>query len=286
MSPIYAAALVAVVILSGASVASADDPAAKSVGVHGQVLTPMRARPGGDDATPSLAQPAAVTGKVLEAIGAAGYTYVRVDTGTAQVWAAGPRVQVAVGDSVSFPQGMEMRGYHSKSLDRTFESLYFVESITVGDAQVAAAPAAVPPAAAPHPELPKGALSPGAAQKWHSGLADGTGSAQVDLGDISKAEGGYTVAEVFEAGAKLAGQEISLRGKVVKVTANTMGKNWLHVRDGSRSADGADDLTVTTVDMAAVGDTVLLRGAVAADKDFGFGYHYDLLVEDASITVQ
>jgi hypothetical protein len=65
-----------------------------------------------------------------------------------------------------------------------------------------------------------------------------------------------------------------------------MGRNWLHIRDGSTSAEGSNDLTVTTADTAAVSDTVLVRGTVATDKDFGFGYRYDVLLEESKVTVE
>ena len=64
-----------------------------------------------------------------------------------------------------------------------------------------------------------------------------------------------------------------------------MGKNWVHVQDGT-GGSGTNDLTVTTNATAAVGDTVLVRGKLGADKDFGFGYKYDILIEDAALTVE
>jgi hypothetical protein len=76
------------------------------------------------------------------------------------------------------------------------------------------------------------------------------------------------------------------RGKVVKTNPNIMGKNWLHVRDGS-GAEGTNDLTVTTAGTAPnVGDTVVVKGTVALEKDFGMGYQYDIIVEDAEVTVE
>jgi len=111
-------------------------------------------------------------------------------------------------------------------------------------------------------------------------------TATVDLAGIAKAAGGKTVAEVFAEKEQLAGKPVILRGKVVKTNANIMGKNWLHVRDGS-GAEGTNDLTVTTTGtLPNVGDTVLLTGPVVLDKDFGMGYQYDVLVEDALVKVE
>ena len=113
-------------------------------------------------------------------------------------------------------------------------------------------------------------------------------AADVDLTGIAKAEGGKTVAEVYGEKAALTGQPVTVRGKVVKTNAAIMGKNWVHVRDGS-GEEGSNDLTVTTATGAAlpnVGDVVVVVGTVAVDKDFGMGYQYPVLVEEATITVE
>ena len=73
---------------------------------------------------------------------------------------------------------------------------------------------------------------------------------------------------------------------MVKYSPRIMGTNWLHLQDGTRGQDGSNDLVVTTDDVAAVGDLVVVRGVVSADKDFGYGYEYELIVEGASITVE
>ena len=76
-----------------------------------------------------------------------------------------------------------------------------------------------------------------------------------------------------------------MRGQVVKSNGGIMGKNWLHVQDGSGTQDAANfDLTVTTGDEAKVGDVVVVHGTVQVDKDFGAGYSYPVLVEDAKVT--
>jgi len=111
-------------------------------------------------------------------------------------------------------------------------------------------------------------------------------AAEVDLSGIAKAEGGKTVAEVYAEKDALAGQKVTVRGKVVKANAGIMGRNWLHVRDGS-GAEGTNDLTATTAaDLPAVGTTVLLTGTLALDQDFGMGYQYPVIVQDAELTVE
>jgi hypothetical protein len=109
---------------------------------------------------------------------------------------------------------------------------------------------------------------------------------QVDLSGIAKATGGETVAEVFARKDQLAGQQVIVRGKVVKARANIMGKNWIHVRDGS-GAESTNDLTVTTTDTPpTVGTTVVVTGQLSRNKDLGLGYKYDVLIEDAKLKTE
>jgi len=213
------------------------------------------------------------TGKVVETMDSGGYTYVQVDDGSKKIWAAAPKLTVAVGDRVIVPAGMPMRDFTSKTLNRTFDVVYFVSSIEVlggkaANEQVAAAHRA------------GGDGIPG-----HGGAGAKEAATSVDLSNIKKADGGQTVAELFAQKAALTGKEVAVRGRVVKYTPSVMGKNWIHLRDGS-GGSGTDDLTVTTSADAAVGKTVLVRGKLSTDKDYGFGYHYDVIIEDATVTVE
>jgi hypothetical protein len=214
------------------------------------------------------AAPGSLTGTVIETVNAAGYTYVHFDTGKEKVWAAAPECVVAVGETVTISNPMPMRDYHSKTLDRTFELVYFVGGVELEGAQRR-------PAAAPSGK-------PSWVQGGRGGAAKGV---EVDLSGIERAAGGKTVEELYAGKADLAGQEIVVRGRVVKFMAGIMGKNWLHLRDGT-GEPGSDDLTVTTDAMVETGSTVLARGKITTDKDFGAGYRYELIIEDAEITVE
>jgi hypothetical protein len=207
----------------------------------------------------------AMSGKVIETMNTGGYTYVHVDTGSNKIWAAAPQFQVKVGDDVVVPQGMLMSNHHSKTLDRTFDSIYFVGSVQVG-AGSAAGGATLPPT---HPGMGGSAAAP---------------ATDVDLSGIAKADDGYTIAEIFAQKSELSGKPVTLRGKVVKFTADIMNKNWVHIQDGTGEF-GANDLTVTTAATVKVGDTVLVGGTLTTDKDFGYGYQYAVLIEDAEFTV-
>lgn len=140
-----------------------------------------------------------------------------------------------------------------------------------------AAPAAEAPAAAAPAQMPAEHPTP-------SAIAGSP--TEVDLAGIAKAEGGKTVAEVYAEKDALADTTVAVRGKVVKVNAGIMDRNWLHVRDGS-GEEGTNDLTVTTTaELPEVGETVLVSGKLAVNKDFGMGYQYPVILEDAELTIE
>ncbi|HUW51729.1 MAG TPA: hypothetical protein VMV75_12010 [Sulfuricella sp.] len=94
-----------------------------------------------------------------------------------------------------------------------------------------------------------------------------------------------TVAALYQDKSALAGQEVRVQGKVVKVNNGIMGRNFLHVQDGT-GGQNTNDLTVTSKQTANVGDQVTVTGRVVVNRDFGAGYAYPLLVEEASVTAK
>jgi hypothetical protein len=225
------------------------------------------------------------TGKVVETTNTAGYTYVLVDTGSQKHWAAANEFAVKPGDMVEVGAGVPMSNYHSKTLNRDFDMVYFTGRIKVAGDKTSASEA-TPQLPAGHPPLNAGstpALPPG-----HPLITgDSAKAPNLDLTGIKRAEGGKTIEEIFAGQKKLAGKEVVVRGKVVKYNAQILGKNWLHIRDGSGSPDKQDnDLTITTSDTAKLGDTVLVTGKLAADKDFGAGYKYSLIIEDDKVKAE
>lgn len=94
-----------------------------------------------------------------------------------------------------------------------------------------------------------------------------------------------TVASIYKDKTALAGKTVSFQGKVVKVNNGIMGRNFVHVQDGSGdAASGNNNLITTSKQTAFVGDQVAVSGTVTLNRDFGMGYSYPLLIEDASIT--
>lgn len=207
---------------------------------------------------------ATASGTVVETMDAANYTYVRVETADGEIWAAATRFEVAVGDSVVVPLEMPMQDFHSESLDRTFPLIYFT-SLILKEGE--AAPSGIPSG---HPPV--------------SGESVSSHGTNPVTEMVQPAENGVTVAHAWAESASLAGTEITVRGKVVKFNGGILGTNWIHLQDGSGSeADGTHDLTVTTLGTASVGDIVTATGVLVTDKDFGAGYTYEILLEDAEL---
>ena len=220
------------------------------------------------------------SGRVLETTNTAGYTYVQVDAGGRKLWAATTEFPVKVGDQVVVGAGAAMSGYHSQSLNRTFDLVYFTGRISVNGNGAGSAPG-LPPG---HPPLPGANLTlpPG-----HPALNSSTTTSRFDFSRLKRADGGRTIAEIYAGQNQLAGKSVSVRGKVVKYNGMIMGVNWLHIRDGSGDAGNHDDdLIVTTATLAALGATVLVTGMVSTNRDFGAGYKYRVMIEDAQVTVE
>lgn len=208
---------------------------------------------------PAMGAP--LTGTLLESIDASPYVYLRLKTASGEVWAAVNAAKLEKGAQVTIYNSMLMEKFESKTLKRTFDQIYF-GSLTP--------PAGPPPGAA------------GAAPK-----SVGTPPAiDAKVGKVEKASGAdaRTIAELWGQKDAAAGKSVTVRGVVVKFNANVMGKNWIHLQDGSGdAAKGTHDLTVTSADAATPGSTVTITGMVRTNKDFGAGYSYALIVEDAKV---
>jgi hypothetical protein len=204
---------------------------------------------------------AALSGTVLEARDGGGYTYLRLRTKSGEVWAAVPAAQVKTGAEVSIANPQTMSGFQSKALNRTFDTIVFGTLAGAG-AQAQAAP----DLRAMHAETSK--------------------APKVPEVKVEKAKGAnaQTVAGIVGSAPKLKDKPVTVRGQVVKFSSGIMGKNWLHLRDGTGSSrDGTDDLVVVTNDSTSVGEVVLVSGTVRTDRDLGMGYTYKVLVEDARL---
>ncbi len=217
-----------------------------------------------------------IKGKVLQTMNAAGYTYLQLDTGGQKVWAAIPESKVKEGEEVTLVANMELRNFKSKSLNKVFDRIIFATGMTEGSTGEEA------PLTNPH--------GPTGASSMAGGMMGG-GSGSLSLPEnfhIEKAQGenGYTVGEIYQKRKELNGKTVKVNGYVTKVLTGIMGKNWVHIQDGTGPTKGlVSDLVVTTQDLPNPGDTITVTGKLASDRDFGAGYRYDAIIEDARIDI-
>jgi hypothetical protein len=200
-----------------------------------------------------------IEGSVAKVVDVPGYTYVEVETEDGTVWAAAPSVSVKAGDTVVFATGMQMHDFYSKTLEREFEVIYFVDRFISNDG----------------------------ASSFDNEAAAAHGSMDVQeavqpVQGIRKADGGYTVAEIFARGDELNGQATRVRGQVVKFTAGVMGTNWIRIRDGSIE----NDLIIPSDTTATTGDIVLVEGELVINMDLGQGYVLPAVLQDAEVTIE
>ena len=263
------------------------EPPAKPQAAEPQAQAPVAGAPAGQ-------QP--VRGKIVEKLEAPPYSYLKLQTASGEAWAAVPATPVAVGTEVGVDNAFPMQDFESKTLNRKFQVVYFGtlagdaaghgpnDGHDHGAAEPAQAKAGMPPGGMPPPGMGGGMGQADPAQMAAQHKMVAAGPSEVKVQKVEKAKDGKTVSEVYAQKGALKEKNVTVRGQVVKYSAGIMGKNWVHLRDGSGTAEKNDhDLTVTTQDETKVGDVVTVQGTLRLDKDFGAGYAYPVIVEDAKI---
>lgn len=208
-----------------------------------------------DRSAAPAAAPTVFTGEVLEVQEVESYTYLRLKTRDGETWAAVGRAPVRKGATVTIEDAMVVNNFESRSMKKTFKTIVF-GSLAGAD---------------PHAGMAK--------------PADASVAPVAPDAKVAKASGpnAKTVAEINTQAAELKDKTVLVRGKVVKYNAGIMGRNWVHLRDGSGSAAArTNDVLITSMNAVKVGDVVTAKGIVRTDKDFGSGYVYKVIVEEAS----
>lgn len=182
------------------------------------------------------------------------YTYLLVDENGTEHWIAiSKNENIEEGSTLYYKDAMEMKDFRSEDLDRTFGSIFFVQNISRN-----------PIASGTGMKSPHQNIKPEADESI----------------DVEPADGGISIAELFENSESYSGKTVIVRGQVVKVNRQIMNRNWYHIQDGT--GDGENyDLTVTSNDNAQMGEVVTFEGKVTLNKDFGSGYKYDIIIEEA-----
>ncbi len=202
---------------------------------------------------------------VLEVIDVGSYVYLRLEE--PDTWIATSPLEVAVGDLISFSNPAEMRNFYSKKLDRTFESILFVTKVSIDGRDITKlheSAAEIGDANHPVVAMPEAVSAPAA-------------------GEIEPLEGGQTIAGILADPGALEGQNVRLRARVIKISENVVGKNWVTLQDGSGTAPD-NKLIVTSAEIPAPGDLVIASGTLRKDVDIGSGYSYGVLLEETSFS--
>jgi uncharacterized membrane protein YcgQ (UPF0703/DUF1980 family) len=192
---------------------------------------------------------------VIEVIQTTNYTYLQVEENKNKFWIAIVKVDIKTGDSVYYTRASEMKDFVSKELGRTFPSIFFVDDPSNK---------LVATQAASQQELTPKKVK---IVRW----------SEIS---VERPNGGITISELYKNKSTYAGKTVTIRGKVVRYNPVVMNKNWAHIQDGTEFSD-LFDLTVTTMDSVAVGNTVTFKGIINLNKDFGSGYAYDVIMEEA-----
>ncbi len=195
--------------------------------------------------------------EVVEIIQGNSYTYIKAKENMAEKWMAVSKQDVQTGTVYYYDEALPMNNFHSKEIDRTFDEIFFVNSISTT------------PLAQEHMKPLEG----------HMGKVDIRQNSAITL---EKQAGEITVAQIFANRSEYSAKEIEIRGVVVKVNEQVMGKNWIHIQDGTSDNDNFD-LTITSTDLPNVNDEITVKGKIILNKDFGYGYIYEVIMEDAKV---
>lgn len=191
------------------------------------------------------------TAVITEVINVKTYTYLKVKEADTEYWMAVPNMPLKVGETIVYANPMIQKNFTSPLLNRTFETILFVSAVK---------------------KLPADSIGKGPAidSEKPTVVKDPAGKIAIE-----PAKGGITVGELFANRTSYSGKLVRIRGKVTKFNKAIMGKNWVHLQDGT----GTSDLTVTTQEIVAIGDVVEFEGTIILNVDIGAGYKYEVLME-------
>ena len=195
------------------------------------------------------------TVKVLEVEQVANYTYLLVKAKGPEYWIAVPTMAAQPGETYQYQGGMLMEDFESKELDRTFDKVLFLEALY--------------------------SESAGARQEVQEVTPGSQVKTEKSDVKVESVEGTVSIGELFSNPGSYEGKSIKIRGEVTKFNAAIMDRNWVHLQDRTESK-GKFDLTATSTESFMVGSVVTVEGVVTLNQDFGYGYSYEILLENTT----
>ena len=194
---------------------------------------------------------------ITEVLPTSNYTYLHVSVDGGLKWLAVPAKQFKTGETCFYRGGLVMPDFTSKELKKTFDKVIFLAGVS-STREGVEKPGLVVPDHTPKAKQEKLAIS------------------------VERLPGGVTIGELFKNKQHYAGKVVKIKGKVTRFKSGIMGKNWVHLQDGTSFGDKFD-LTATLHDTLMVGSVVTLESKVTTDKDFGSGYFFEIILEDAIV---
>lgn len=194
------------------------------------------------------------------------YTYIKLNEEGKEVWLATFPINVSAGDKVEYMGGILMKDFHSNALNKTFDSILLITRIRVLNGGILMDKQNIP------------------RDEYHKNIPKKEHVLSIPKsGEIVKAENGKTIEEIFSEREQLKDKEIAVRAKVMKVSRNILGKNWVTLRDGT-GVSPYDKLLAITSDNVSVDDIHVVKGIVKSDVDIGAGYRYKVILDNAKFT--
>jgi hypothetical protein len=190
--------------------------------------------------------------EVADFIQTPNYTYIKASENGNEYWIAVTKMQPQKGETLYFSKSMEMKNFKSETLNRTFSSVLFVDDISRTLSK---------PNTPTHPQV--------------------YSQTKLDV-HVEPLKDGKTIAQIYNNKDKLQGQTVKVKGKVVKFNPNIMGRNWIHIQDGTGSNNNFD-LMITSPDSVKTGDIIVIEGTVELNQNFGAGYSYPVMLSNGRI---
>ncbi|NNL90857.1 MAG: hypothetical protein HKO66_01360, partial [Saprospiraceae bacterium] len=164
-------------------------------------------------------------------------------------WIASLKQEVQIGEKYTYKGGLLKTNFESKEHNRIFDKVYLVSNL-----------------------IPLNGAKQAAVKKPKSTAP--TSNQNVDV------EGSITIADLIKNADKYEGQTVQLSGTCKKINPNIMNRNWIHLIDGTMDDY---DLVITSNTMVPEGHFVTLKGTLNRNVDFGAGYTYDIIIENAEL---
>ena len=178
------------------------------------------------------------------------YVYLKVSENSGEeYWIATLKQEVKIGETYMYTGGLLKTDFKSIEHNRVFDKLYLVNNIVPAN---------------------------------HGDQVTLSASTEQDELDLKSSEktvrkGSVSISDIVSNPKKYKGKIIQVTGKCVKVNANIMERNWMHLKDGSNDDY---DFVVTSDKAVPVGHTITFKGKLTLNKDFGADYKYDIILEN------